>query len=162
MLLDTLVVENSELLWKATEFVLADQNTNKPKKKKREQNKNQETAVLVCLSASAKRRLKRRVLSSSGRCPVCRTGRWTCWWTGSYCCRSWWWYLSRPWGPRHYIAAGGKEKAHHYRKHLLCYSRHGDTELQWEFLSGEQIWIFQFTACLSLGLRWNQSKILFR
>lgn len=39
MLLDTLVVENSELLWKATEFVLADQNTNKPKKKKENKTK---------------------------------------------------------------------------------------------------------------------------
>lgn len=96
-----------KMVWKATvEFVLANQ---KYKQTKKKQNREKETAVLVCLSASANCQLKRRVLSSSGRCPVCRTGRWTCWWIGSYCCTSWWWCLSRPWGPRHYIATGGKK-----------------------------------------------------
>lgn len=68
------------------------------------------TVALVCLFAMQNGGFKRRVLSSSDRCPAGRTGCWTCWWTDSCCCRSWWWCLSRPWGPHHYIAAGGGKK----------------------------------------------------
>lgn len=85
----------------------------KQTKKKREKRINHitsETVALMCLFAMQNSGFKRRVLSSSDRCPVCRTGCWTCWWTDSCYCRSWWWCLSRPWGPHHYIAAGGGKK----------------------------------------------------
>lgn len=138
-----------------------------PTYKRKTKKEKSETAGPVCLSAQADCQLKRRVLSSSGRCPACHTGRWTCWWTDSYCCRSWWWCLSRPWGPRRCIAAGEKKGAQLRRaksrteerscvfQHSICAVRAPEDILYTFFLKAFIQWTYIRVICYIKTHEWD-------
>lgn len=49
--------------------------------------------------------LRRRGRASCGPWLTSHAAGWSDWWSGSWCCNTWWWCPSTTWAPRHYIAA---------------------------------------------------------